>query len=161
MTAVGKSSINDYDIKIDKDGIWYFRGAEMFRRDFVNLFFQHIKKDMDGRYFIEYGEETSYLNVEDTAFVVKSIQKTCSQSDGKECINMLLSDETVEELEPDTLYIGCDNVLYCSVKNKYFNARFLRPSYYQIAEFIEHDTEADRYLISLNQKKYYIKSKVT
>jgi len=161
MKAVGKSSISDYDIKIDKEGIWYFRGAEMFRRDFVNLFYQHIKKDFDGRYYIEFGEEISYLDVEDTAFVIKSVQKTCSQKDGIECVDMLLSDETVETLHPDTLYIGRENVLYCLIKNKCFEARFLRPSYYQITELIEHDPKCDGYFISLNDKKYYIQVKDT
>ena len=157
MTAVGKSSICDNDIRIDKEGVWYFRGAEMFRRDFVHLFYQHIKKDVDGRYFIEYGDETSYLDVEDTAFVIKSINKSCSPSDGEECIEMLLSDGTVEKLEPDTIFIGCDNVLYCCIKEKRFDARFLRPSYYQMAELIEYDPEKNSYLISLNNNKYYIK----
>jgi uncharacterized protein len=158
MTALGRSSISDHDIKIDKEGVWYFRGAEMFRRDFVNLFYQHIKKDNEGQYYIEYGEETSYLDVEDTAFVIKSVHKSCSQRDGEECIDMLLSDGTIETLKPDTLYIGHDNVLYCLVKNKCFEARFLRPSYYQIAELIEHDPVQNGFLIFLNHKKYYIKS---
>jgi hypothetical protein len=81
--------------------------------------------------------------------------------DGHEYVDMLLSDGTVESLEPDTLYIGRDNVLYCLIKNKCFDARFLRPSYYQIAEMIEHDPRRDEYLISLNNKKYYIKQKDT
>lgn len=161
MMRIGKSSIQDQDIKIDKEGIWYFRGAEMFRRDFVNLFYQHINKDSDGRYFIEYGEEISYLDVEDTAFVIKSVHISCSEKSDDESVEMLLSDGTVETLKPETLYIGRDNVLYCLVKNKCFEARFLRPSYYQIAEMIEHDTERDSYLISLNDKKYYIHVKNT
>ncbi|MBN1472675.1 MAG: DUF1285 domain-containing protein [Syntrophaceae bacterium] len=156
--AFGKSSISDGDIKIDKEGVWFFRGAEMFRKDFVDLFYQHIKQDTDGRYFIQYGDETSYLDVEDKAFVVKSVHKTCSKNDGKECIELLLSDGTVEILEPDTLYIGCNNVLYCHVKERCFEARFLRPSYYQIAEFIEHDPVNDRFLISLNRETHYIKA---
>jgi hypothetical protein len=159
MTAVGKSSICDYDIKIDKDGVWYFRGAEMFRKDFVHLFYQHIKKDLEGRYLIEYGEETTYLDVEDTAFVIKSIHKSCASGNSEECIEMLLSDGTVELLQPETLYIGADNVLYCSIKGKQFDARFLRPSYYQLAELIEHEPVSDRFYISLNHKKFSINIK--
>lgn len=155
----GKSSINDYDIKIDKEGVWFFRGAEMFRKDFVYLFYQHVKKDEAGRYFIEFGPETTYLDVEDTAFVVKNIYKVCSPENGEECIEMFLSDGTFERLDPKSIYVGKDNVLYCLVKENKFEARFLRPSYYQITEFIEYDDANDEYFISLNDQKYCIELK--
>lgn len=157
--AFGKSSINDYDIRIDKEGVWYFRGAEMFRKDFVHLFCQHVKKDADGRYFIEYNEEKAYLDVEDTAFVVRSICKSCSADDGHEYIELLLSDGSVENLVPDTLYVGKNNVMYCSVRNKEFVARFLRRSYYQLAGYIEQDSNDGQYFISLNNHRYKIRTK--
>lgn len=153
----GRSSICDFDIKINKEGVWFFRGAEMFRKDFVHLFYQHLKKDDEGRYLIEYGDEATYLDVEDTAFVVKSIYKVTSPDHGNEYIEIFLSDGTLEKLDPESLYVGHDNVLYCLVKNNGFEARFLRPSYYQMAEHIEYDACKDKYFISLNNQKYYIK----
>ncbi|HAR97539.1 MAG TPA: DUF1285 domain-containing protein, partial [Syntrophus sp. (in: bacteria)] len=33
------------DIRIDKDGVWFYRGQEMFRREIVNLFYEHLKQD--------------------------------------------------------------------------------------------------------------------
>ena len=38
----------DHDIRIDKDGIWYFRGEEMKRQDIVNYLYKYLKT---GRYW--------------------------------------------------------------------------------------------------------------
>jgi hypothetical protein len=36
-------------------------------------------------------------------------------------------------------------------------ARFLRPAYYQLAEFVHEDKEQDRFYLSLGEKRYHIK----
>jgi uncharacterized protein len=33
-----KKDLPSIDIRIDKDGIWYYKGNEMFRKDIVALF---------------------------------------------------------------------------------------------------------------------------
>jgi hypothetical protein len=119
--------------------------------------YQHLKRDSDGRHIIAFADEIIYLDVEDTAFVVKAINKLASLENEKECIELLLSDGSKEKLEADTLRIGQDNVLYCSVKERRFDARFLRASYYQIANHIEYDSESDKYFIVLNGNSYRIK----
>ena len=48
-----------------------------------------------------------------------------------------LNDGTSERLDPDTLRVGAGNILYCRVKGSTERARFLRPVYYQLAQFIE------------------------
>ena len=44
----------------------------------------------------------------------------------------LLNDETREPLDPATLRVGADHVLYCRVKGGRHEARFLRPAYYEL-----------------------------
>lgn len=145
------------DIKIDKDGIWYYGEEEIFRKEIVQLFYQNLKQDQSGRYLIELGAERCYIEVEDTPFVVKSVYRTSLENDKREVINIYLSDGTLEELNPDTLLVGKDNVLYCSVRREAFRARFSRAGYYQIATYIEYNTENNEYFISLNGNYYYIK----
>jgi hypothetical protein len=67
---------------------------------------------------------------------------------------LFLSDETQEDLSPETLYVGMENVLYCSVKADTFPARFDRPAYYQLAQNIEEGEES--YFLRMNGKKYII-----
>ena len=146
------------DIKIDKDGIWYYRGAHMFRKDILCVFFQHLKIDESGRYFVELNEETYYLDVEDTAIVVTAVFKTKEPSNGHEMIDVLLSDDCVETLDLNSLSVGRDNVMYCRIRNGVFKARFTRNSYYQLAEFIEPEDGTGPFFIRMNNEKFFIKN---
>jgi hypothetical protein len=146
------------EIKIDKEGIWYYKGAHMFRKDILCVFFEHLKIDECGKYLIELNEERCYLDVEDTVFVVGAVYKTKLPDDGRYQIVVFLSDDSYEKLEISSLYIGKDNVLYCRVKEGKFAARFSRNSYYQLAEFIEQSENGKNFFINLNEEKYFIKS---
>jgi hypothetical protein len=144
------------DIRIDKEGIWYYKGAHMFRKDILCVFFKHLQIDECGKYLIELNEERCYLDVEDTVFVVGAVYKTKLPDDGRYQIDVLLTDDSCEKLEMSSLYIGKENVLYCRVKEGKFAARFSRNSYYQLAEFIEQSENGKHYFINLNDKKYFI-----
>ena len=146
------------DIKIDKDGIWYYQGAHMFRKDILRVFFEHLKVDDSGKYFVELNEEIYYLDVEDTAFVVTSVCKTKTPINCHERIDVLLSDECLEKLDLSSLFVGKNNIMYCRIKDGKFTARFTRSSYYQMAEFIEMDDATDCFYIDLNNERYFIKN---
>ena len=151
-----ESPIAPCDIWIDKEGIWYYRGAEMFRRDIVNLFYRHLIKDDTGRYRIEIDDDSCYVDVEDTAFVVKAVYLFEKNERAEEFIFLLLSDDILEKLDVETLRIGEDNIPYCMVKDRQFEARFSKASYYQLAQYICHDPDRDVYFISLNGHRHYI-----
>jgi hypothetical protein len=141
-------------IFINKEGLWYHKGAEMIHRDFIRLFYKHMELDSQGRYVINWNDQRCWVDVEDTAFVVRRV----TFKDGTLAQNaqylLHLSDDTREPLAPDTLFVGQDNVLYCKVKNRSFPARFVRAAYYQLAEYIEEESEI--YYLPLNGKKYSI-----
>ncbi|MCG6533275.1 MAG: DUF1285 domain-containing protein [Syntrophales bacterium LBB04] len=145
-------------IRIDKEGVWYYKGNEMFRKDIVNLFYQNLKRDESGSYYIELEDDLASLEVEDTAYVVTAVDKLGSTAEGNERISVLLNDETLEELNCESLRIGGDNVLYCTVKSVGHAARFLRTSYYQIAQYFDYDDAGDSYFLPLNGARYYIKN---
>ncbi|MGZ3580100.1 MAG: DUF1285 domain-containing protein [Syntrophales bacterium] len=151
-----EKDIPSCNIKIDKEGVWYYKGNEIFRNEIVKFFYQNLKKDEAGRYLIELENDRCYLEVEDTPYVVKAIYKCTAESDNEECIYLLLSDQSLEKLNCDSLRAGRDNVLYCSVKEDAFSARFSRASYYQIAVFIECSDCGNEYYISLNGKRFGI-----
>ncbi|MGE5790127.1 MAG: hypothetical protein ACM33C_04615, partial [Syntrophaceae bacterium] len=99
------------------------------------------------------------LEVEDTAYVVTAVYKSGSRGEGNERISIQLNDETLEELDCASLRIGDQNILYCTVKTDGHDARFLRSSYYQIAEFFDYDDAGDSYFLSLNGTRYYLKNR--
>ncbi len=141
-------------IHIDKDGKWFHKGVEMIRRDFVLSFFQQMELDDAGRYIIFWGGRRCTVDVEDTAFVVRGVSKQNEKGGDGARFKISLSDETEEELRPDTLYLGKANVLYCRVKNGAFPARFNRAAYYQLAAHVE--TDGDDYVLPANGKKFRI-----
>ena len=143
------------DIWIDKEGIWYYRGAEMFRRDIVRLFYKHLTRDPSGKYLIEMDDDRCYVGVEDKAYVVKAVYCLESEKGSGEGIYLLLSDDDLEELDMETLRIDENNIPYCWVKNRQFEARFSKPSYYQLAQFIHHDPDCDAFFIALNGRQHY------
>jgi len=144
------------DIKIDKEGVWYYCGAHMFRKDILCVFFENLHIDDCGKHFIELNGEIYYVDVEDTAFVVTAIYRTKAQEDGHDRIEILLSDDSLERLDLESLFVGDGNVMYCRIKEGKFVARFTRKSYYQLAELIEVDDTGDQYYIALNHQKYFI-----
>ncbi|MBN2515964.1 MAG: DUF1285 domain-containing protein [Deltaproteobacteria bacterium] len=159
MTANDTNEIPFGNIRVDKNGVWYFHDAEMFRKDIVNLFYENLRRDESGRYIIELGNDRCYIEVEDSPYVVKAVYTFNSKESEEEVIYLLLNNEDLDQLDPATVRIGADNVMYCSVKDNCFTARFSRASYYQLADFIRHDEDTDSYYIFINNEKYYINSK--
>jgi len=145
-----------FSIKIDRDGVWYYNGGEMFRKDIVNLFYEGLKRDESGQYRVELGDDWCFIEVEDVPFVVKAVDKSGSKGEGSERIEIFLNDGSSEILDLSSLLVGKDNVLYCTVKEGEFDARFSRAAYYQIADYIDHDKEKDSYFITLNDRSHHI-----
>ncbi|MBI5605868.1 MAG: hypothetical protein HY879_21245 [Deltaproteobacteria bacterium] len=68
-----------------------------------------------------------------------------------------MNDDSQEELDPETVRINAESILYCQVKKGQFPARFLRPAYYQIAEYIDEE-DTGGFVLLLNKKKYSIRA---
>ena len=146
-------------IHIDKEGRWFHKGVEMVRREFVRSFYQQMELDDAGQYIIFWGGKRCYVDVVDTAFVVKRLSYLSEESGKRARFMVSLSDDTEEELIPDTLYLGEENVLYCRVKKGDFPARFNRAAYYQLAAHIEEEGEG--FVLPVNGKKFKIRAKGT
>ncbi len=142
-------------IYIDKEGNWYHKGAPMIHKGFVQLFYKNMSLDPSGRYIIEMDGQRCYVDVEDTAYVVRGVTRKGNGQEEKFLLE--LSDESQEELDPETLYIGEGDVLYCRVKNGLFPARFTRPAYYQLTRYVqEKDGE---FFLPVAGKLYPVKPK--
>jgi hypothetical protein len=144
-------------IFIDKEGRWFHKGAEMIHRDTILLFYQHMSLDSQGRYVITLEGERCYVEAEDTPFIVRRARFTDSVRADRSGYILSLNDGTEENLSPETLTVGADNVLYCKVKEYTFPARFDRPAYYQLAQHIEEREGV--YFLPLNGKDYLIRNK--
>lgn len=128
----------------------------MFRKEILSIFYNNLKIDKNGRYLIELNNESCFLEVEDTVFVVSAVYKTRRDNDSSDFIYILLNDDSWEKLDLNNIYAGKDHVLYCLVKKGAFPARFSRKSYYQLAEYIEEEENAGSFFIEWENRKYFI-----
>jgi len=148
MPRAGFYAVESGKISFRKDGNWYSDEERIYNPRIALLFSQSIKQNPDGSYFLQVAEERASITVEDTPYVIKAIE-----GDGKSGFMLTLNDDTRESLDPSTLEVGADNVLYAKVKGGKYRARFLRPAYYHLSSSFEADGSG-RFFIQIGGKKY-------
>lgn len=145
-----KEDMGSPAIRVEKDGKWYFQGAEIIRKEILSLFYESLHLDEDG-YYLEIDGERARLEVEDTVFLVQGAELV---KDSEEAFWIRLNDGSQERLDLNTFRIAEGNVPYCLVKEGRFPARFLRLPFYQVAQHAQHAEDTDEYFILLNGRKY-------
>ena len=70
------------DMKISRDGKWFFKNSPIGREKMIKLFSTVIRLDADGFYYLVTPVEKIQLQVEDRPFVIKTFNKELI--DGKE-----------------------------------------------------------------------------
>ncbi|MGD9817666.1 MAG: hypothetical protein AB7V04_03100 [Desulfomonilaceae bacterium] len=141
-------------LEIDKDGKWFQNGAEIIHPGIRSQFYKALNKKADGDYFVKIGREICSVIVHDAPFVVTQVDQT---SDGS--IYIKLNDGTQEQLVPDRLWIGKENVPYVMVKLGAFHARFSRPAYYQLARWIVFKEAEGKFYFSHGDNQFELRIK--
>jgi len=131
MARAGFTAISSGRIRFGKDGRWYSDDEPIPNRAICRLFSRTLQVSADGRARLELGEDRAEVIVEDTPWVVTAVEGTPPTG-----FTVVLNDETREPLDPDSLTVGPEHVLYCGVKGGH-RARFLRPAYYTLVRHAE------------------------
>lgn len=145
------------NILIDKEGAWFHEGNEITRREILEHFMTNLRRTEDGGYIVQVGANTCPVQVADTPFVIGRVDLLRSPSSGEE--ELLLSIRNLsrpQPLNPATLRVGEDHVMYCEVCDGAFPARFSRPAYYQLAEWIMEDPDTGQFYLELDENRYPI-----
>jgi uncharacterized protein len=132
MARAGFTAIGSGRISFRKDGRWYSDDEPIPNRAICRLFSRALQILPDGRARLELGPDKADVTIEDTPWVVTGVDG--SPAGG---FTIALNDETHEPLDPRSLRVGADHVLYCRVKGGRHEARFLRPAYYDLARHFE------------------------
>lgn len=138
-------------ITLGKDGLWYADGERIENKRIATLFSKYLRRTPEGKYAIQIGWDKAEVEIEDTPYVVTRV--TGDPSSG---FTLRLNDETEEALDPATLHVGKDHVLYCRVKGGEHLARFLRPAYYQLTTYVEEDPHRERFFLRTGDGPYVI-----
>lgn len=130
---------------IDKRGNWFQDGIKIQHRLTYLYNNKLLSRDDEGRYYLDEGSGKLYIEVEDTPFVVKMVDKK------GEDFYVILNDETKEKLDLSTLTINQENIPYAKIKGGEYNARFLRPAYYEFMKYLKKEND-DFYVESRGDK---------
>ncbi|MFP6711584.1 MAG: DUF1285 domain-containing protein [Rhodospirillales bacterium] len=64
----GQTLCGDFDIRIDRDGLWFYHGSPIGRKELVKLFSSVLNRDKDGKYWLITPAEKGEIVVEDVPF---------------------------------------------------------------------------------------------
>lgn len=145
----------DLPIRITDRGDW-LHGNEPLHPRAVKLFEKHIVASEEG-YGLRIGFSTAPLEVADTAYFVRSMALyRTADGEGLKKIDIVVSDDSQEELEPSTLMQSETNVLYCRVLRSglWVPCRFPPHHYHALALHAEMD-ERGAYL-PVNGRHWYL-----
>lgn len=133
-------------LKLDPEGNWYQGDYPILHERTCSYLHKHIERDKEGNYFLTGEDKPVPILVEDVPFWVSKIEKTIAG------YLITLTDESVELLDPTTLWQGKRGALYCLVKGGQFPAKFQRAPYYEITRGLE--GRGHRFSIVISGKKY-------
>jgi len=148
--------IQPSDIYVDAEGEWYNKGMKIFREEIIEIFLDNLHLNPDGTFFIEWKQSRCFLKAADTPLVIARVDLVKSEGSKAEILLRFRHLPAVEPLDPTTLYVGENHVLYCLVHGGKLPARFSRPAYYQFAEWIREDERTGDFYVELGGNRYSI-----
>jgi hypothetical protein len=85
-----KHDCGDLDIRIARDGTWYYKGSPIGRKELVCLFASVLRREADGGYLLETPVERGRITVEDAPFLaVEMCWRDCDCDEGapRQCLS--------------------------------------------------------------------------
>ncbi|WP_225410043.1 DUF1285 domain-containing protein [Stigmatella hybrida] len=137
----------DSGIRLDAALRWWHDDKPVEHPKIIELFNTSLVLDDEGRYQLRIGKDWCYVQVEEAAYEVRTVDVT-----EDERVSVRLSDRTAEALEPATLTLGTDGVFRCRVKGARALARFSRDAQYQLGELLE-EGEDGRLFLRAGQRR--------
>jgi uncharacterized protein len=131
--------LGDLDMRIARDGTWFYRGSPIHRPPLVKLFASVLRREADGGYWLVTPAERGRVVVEDAPFVAVAVDR---EGNGREQSLILRTnlDEIVtagpdHKLRVDTAADGTP-APYIMVRPG-LEARLLRPVFYELVDWGE------------------------
>jgi len=126
-----------FDIRIDRDGSWFYRGTPINRASLMRLFSRVLSRDAAGDYWLITPAERGRITVEDAPFLAVALERRGSARDQALIFRTNVGDlVTLDAVHP--LRVATDPANggprpYISVRNG-LEARVVRPVFYELVE---------------------------
>ena len=137
--ARGEQSCGDFEMRIARDGTWFYRGSPIGRLPLVKLFASVLRRGPDGGYWLVTPVEQGRVEVEDVPFV--AVELRCEGSGPSQLLELRTNlDEwvAVNAAHPLELRDQADGTQlpYVRVRDK-LDARVARSVFYHLVELAE------------------------
>jgi hypothetical protein len=136
----GRAVYDSLGIRIDRDGVWYYHGSPIHRKELVCLFASALRRDADGRYWLITPSEIVPIEVDDAPFIV--VEMFVGGRPGKPVISFRTNvDEVVTVSRETPIYVVCDAASgepspYVKLPEER-EARLCRSVYYELVDLAE------------------------
>ncbi|MEQ8193491.1 MAG: DUF1285 domain-containing protein [Rhodospirillales bacterium] len=133
----GPQLCGDLAMRIDRDGVWYYRGSPIARQELVKLFSSVLKRDESGEFWLITPAEKGTIEVEDAPFIGVELQAAGSGED--QVIEIRINTDDIVTIDADhPLEIDFapgtgEPSPYITVRDG-LKARLARPVYYELVE---------------------------
>ncbi|AFM40555.1 hypothetical protein Desaci_1551 [Desulfosporosinus acidiphilus SJ4] len=134
------------ELFIDKEGQWYADGVLMIRKEIIELFASHLKKDGHDNYHIDWQGQLYPVKVEDVPFFVQSVSEQVG------VLMIHLYDGRIFALPPGNI-VTKNNIPYISLFSQQ-DTKLSRASYCELCKnLIECE---GRYLIKIGGNEWLV-----
>lgn len=139
-----------YHYRIDQEGRLWIENTELTDPTTLKFFMKKMEALPNGKLRVQCMGETNWITAEDAPYVVQALRVESEQ------IQLIFPGHYQEILDPKTLFVGKENIMYCKVRQGQLRARFNRQSYMDLTHWIEQDA-SERFYLAWQGKKYWIK----
>jgi uncharacterized protein len=126
----------DLDMRIARDGVWYYRNSPIGRAPLVKLFASVLRRDEDGVYWLVTPAERGRIEVEEAPFVAVELDAS-GTGRAQELVFRTNLDDIVAAGPDHPLRVvsgvGGEPHPYLLVRNR-LEAKLARPVFYQLVE---------------------------
>lgn len=134
-------------IRLDSNGQFWHDGQKVTHPGILRAWHRGLERAPDGRYLIRFGHDWAFVRVDDAPFFVL---RAFPEEKG---VRLRLSNGVEEFLQPQTLGLSKDGVLYCKVMGDHV-AKFSRQAQADIGALLRQDGE--RFLLLLDDSTWPI-----
>ena len=135
--SLGPMLCGDIDMRIDRNGIWYYHGSPIGRQELVKLFASVLKRDESGDFWLITPVEKARIQVEDAPFLAVELfieepgphQKLTVRTNIDETVTISTEHPLEVEFDPKT----AEPAPYVKLREG-IRARLSRPVYYELVE---------------------------
>jgi hypothetical protein len=138
----GRIEYGNLEIRIDRDGLWFYHGSPIARKELVRYFTSLLRRDEAGAYWLESPYERGRIEVEDVAFLAVELTVE-GDGHGRKLIFRTNIDENVIAGRDHPIRVAEDSdtgepAPYVMVRDG-LEARMTRAVYYDLVELAEPD----------------------